>query len=122
MVTTTLLFIALSLCAASSNLLAVDPTGFTAADSIIQQWDVTHQDARLRGSGTITLHGVPGDRFLLLKAPAVLTRFDGKGLRLTKRDVPSQGLSYVISIPVASDPVASGNDQPAEDDLSLIHI
>ena len=110
-VTTTLLFIALSFCFGSSNLLAVDPTGFTAADSIIQQWDVTHQDARLRGSGTITLHGVPGDRFLLLKAPAVLTRFDGKGLRLTKRDVPGQGLSYVVSIPVAS-----GNDQPAEDD------
>ena len=98
--------------------LAVTPDGFEAADSITQQWQVTHQDARLKASGTIALSGRPGDRFVLLKAPAVLTHFEGVGLRLTKREVPGEGLTYVISIPLAeeaadpdrdSEPAAAGS-------------
>ncbi len=61
-------------------------------------------------SGTISLSGKPGDRFLLLSAPAVLTRFAGDGLRLTKLEVPGQGLTYVISIPVIEP-----EGEPAED-------
>jgi len=86
--------------------------GLAAADSIEQQWQVTHQDNRLNASGTITLSGQPGDRFLLLKAPAVLTRFAGEGLRLTKSEVPGLGLAYVISIPAAG--TTSTSDQSAE--------
>ena len=98
--------------------LAATPDGFEAGDSITQQWQVTHQDARLKASGTIALSGQPGDRFVLLKAPAVLTHFEGAGLRLTKREVPGEGLTYVISIPLAeeaadpdkdSEPAAAGS-------------
>ncbi len=81
------------------------PDGFEAADSMTQQWQVTHQDTRLTASGVITLSGRPGDRFLLLKAPAVLTGFSGEGLRLSKHEVPGEGLSYVISIPLIDEAV-----------------
>jgi hypothetical protein len=79
--------------------LAAPPDGFEAADSITQQWHISHQDSRLTASGTISVFGRPGDRFVLLKSPAVLTGFDGNGLRLTKHELPGEGLSYVISIP-----------------------
>lgn len=98
--------------------LAAGPDGFGAADSITQQWQVTHQDTRLKASGTIALSGQPGDRFLLLKSPAVLTKFDGKGLRLTKRNVPGQGLSYVISIPASNEVPETDGDDPDEDDTN----
>ncbi len=91
--------------------LATVPDGFEAADSITQQWQVTHQDARLKASGTFALSGRPGDRFVLLKAPAVLTHFDGEGLRLTKREVPGVGLTYVISIPLAEE-AANPDEDP----------
>ncbi len=86
-----------------------------------------HRDARLSASGTITLSGQPGDRFLLLRAPAVLTRFEGEGLRLTKREVPGEGLTYIISIPVTeetpaldedAEPVAAAVDYEATFELS----
>ena len=85
----------------SSTCTAALPDGFMAADSVTQQWQVTHQDARLTADGTITLSGLPGDQFVLLKSPAVLTSFDGEGLRVNKRDVPGIGLAYIISIPLA---------------------
>lgn len=116
--TATIALIAMALSSNSSNCLAQVPAGFEAADSITQQWQVTHQDARLIASGTITLSGNPGDRFMLLRAPAVLTRFEGDGLRLTKREVPGQGLTYIISIPVteeADEAVADDSQKIAGD-------
>ncbi|MDA7877937.1 hypothetical protein N9B39_00150 [bacterium] len=74
-----------------------------AADSIQQTWLVTHVDERLTAKGKMTLTGNPGDRFLLLKSPAVLTRFEGEGLRLTKSNLPGSGLVYVVSIPAIED-------------------
>ena len=97
---------------ATCTCLAATPDSFEAADSITQQWQITHQDARLKASGTIALFGRPGDQFVLLKAPAVLTLFEGEGLRLTKREVPGEGLTYVISIPLAEE--AANPDQDAE--------
>ncbi len=111
-VTATLALIALALSSISATCLAEGPLGFEAADSISQQWQVSHQDARLSASGTITLSGRPGDRFLLLKAPAVLTRFAGEGVRLTKSDVPGQGLTYIISIPVTEEAAEVAEDDP----------
>ncbi|MCS7469601.1 hypothetical protein NZK35_23370 [Stieleria sp. ICT_E10.1] len=113
-VTPMLIGFALMLSMASSSLAAV-PAGFQAADSINQQWKLTHQDARLSATGTITLSGRPGDRFLLLKAPAVLTRFEGTGLRLTKTEVAGEGLSYIVSIP-ATDPSPPTEDDQQNDD------
>ncbi len=91
------------------------PQGFEAADSISQQWQISHRDGRLSASGTIKLTGRPGDRFLLLHAPAVLTKFEGEGLRLSKQqagaaDKMPGGLSYVISIPVSEEKQESGNE------------
>lgn len=95
-----MILLAMVLSFASSSVSAADPASFNAADSIKQQWRMTHLDSRLTAVGTITLSGQPGDRFLLLRTPAVLTRFAGKGLRLSKQEVPGEGLTYIISIPV----------------------
>lgn len=76
------------------------PAGFVAADSINQQWLIQHQENRLTAKGQASIAGRPGDRFLLLKAPATLTRFEGQGLRLSKQEIPKLGMAYVISIPV----------------------
>ncbi len=104
-VTSALVLFALMLTTAETCL-AESPAGFEAADSITQQWNISHRDARLTVSGTIKLSGTPGDRFLLLHAPAVLTRFEGKGLQLTKQTAsagePLEGLGYIISIPASS--------------------
>jgi hypothetical protein len=108
--TSMLLLIALMLSSAPTGVAAV-PDGFRAADSISQRWQLTRRDNRLSASGTIKLSGQPGDRFVLLRAPAVLTRFEGNGLRLTKSDVPGHGLMYVLSIPRAE-------QAPAPDEFS----
>lgn len=100
-------FLAVTLSSARTN--AALPDGFMAANSVTQQWQVTHQDARLTADGTIALSGLPGDQFVLLKSPAVLTHFEGEGLRLNRRSVPGVGLAYVISIPLAD--AASNSDQ-----------
>lgn len=110
-VTATLVLVALAVSSSFTQLSAAVPEGVAAADSIVQQWQVRQSDSRLVVSGTIKLSGKPGDRFLLLRAPAVLTRFDGEGLRLAKNDLPGQGLAYVISIPAASEDDAA-NDPP----------
>ncbi|MCA9136959.1 MAG: hypothetical protein KDB00_09370, partial [Planctomycetales bacterium] len=89
---------------------AKNTTGFVPADTIVQQWSITHQDARLRATGTITLSGRSGDQFILLEAPAVLTRFEGEGLRLTKVDIPGKGLAYLVSIPVSADTVSADTE------------
>lgn len=85
-----------------------------AASSIKQTWEVTHLDQRLVARGEMTLTGKPGDRFLLLRSPAVLTKFEADGLRLTKASVPGIGLAYVLSIP--SKEVVGGDATTAESD------
>lgn len=110
--TATILLLALSLVAGSTSQ-AAGPAGYEAADSITQQWNITRDDARLSGSGTITLSGQPGDRFLLLRAPAVLTRFEGEGLRLSKRQIDGVGLAYIVNIPVDEDPDEDSETSPA---------
>ena len=90
----------------AGSLFAEKPSEFATADSIDQKWQVNHRESRLTASGTIKLSGQPGDRFLFLKTPAVLTRFEGEGLRL---NVDRTIKAYVISIPV-------DDDQAAEED------
>ncbi|MCL4202475.1 MAG: hypothetical protein KJ000_08260 [Pirellulaceae bacterium] len=102
----TVILLALLLSSHSRPCSATVPAGFEAADSTKQQWQIAHQESRLNASGTIELSGQPGDRFLLLRAPAVLTQFEGAGLRLTKREIPGEGLAYIISIPVTNPPNA----------------
>jgi hypothetical protein len=103
-------------CAGTSH--AQMPDGFKAADSIQQEWQVTRADNRLIAKGTMKLTGAPGDQFVLLRAPGVLTQFSGKGLRLTKSEVPGQGLSYIISIPVESSVAQESDKQKVEEDAT----
>ncbi|TWT74208.1 threonine/serine exporter family protein [Allorhodopirellula solitaria] len=86
---------------------AVVPDGFVAADSMTQEWHVTDHDKRLSATGTMKVSGSTGDQFVLLNAPAVLTQFDGGGLRLSKREIPGQGLAYIVSIPGGEDAAES---------------
>jgi len=112
-VTSALLLFALILASAETGL-ADDPTGFQSFDSLTQQWQISHRDGRLTASGTVTLSGVPGDQFLLLRAPAVLTRFEGEGLRLSKLaasdETTSGDLSYIISIPTTQEAKATDGE------------
>jgi hypothetical protein len=111
---------ALFLSSLSTPCQATVPGGFEAANSIGQEWQIFHEDNRLSASGTITLSGKPGDRFLLLRAPAILTHFEGEGLRLTKSEVSGHGMAYIISIPVARDELAtdeSAGDESEEENI-----
>ncbi len=111
--TAVMLLFALGLSALAQPCAAAVPAGCEPADSIKQQWQINHQKARLTASGTIELSGQPGDRFLLLRAPAVLTQFEGAGLRLTKSDAAGEGLAYIISIPVNDQAeIAAGDPAP----------
>ena len=72
-----------------------------SASSLIQKWTVSSRDKRLTASADIAFSGRPGDRFVLLRGPAVLTQFNGLGLRLSKVELSNQGLTYVVTIPAA---------------------
>lgn len=88
-------------CAASidnGNACEAQDSGFQSASALTQQWDVSHEQQRLSASASVTLDGRPGDQFVLLTSPAVLTRFEGAGLRLTKGEVPGVGLAYIVTI------------------------
>ncbi len=96
--TSAILLVTLVLSMASSGM-ASDTANLITADSIQQTWDITRRDARLEATGTIKFSGRPGDRLLLLKSPAILTHFEGAGLRLTKSELPGVGLAYIVSLP-----------------------
>lgn len=61
---------------------ALLPEGAKAAQSLVQRWEL--RDGRLFAEAEFTVRGGPGDSFLLLSAPAVLTGFTGEGLRVGK--------------------------------------
>lgn len=112
--TATIILFAIVLSTIGHACLAAGPHDFEAASSLKQQWQITDR-SQLKASGEISLRGKPGDRFLLLKSPAVLTRFEGAGLRLTKQQVADQGLYYVISIPLTErPPMFDDNLNPAD--------
>jgi len=99
-VITGLVFAMIGLNSISGSTLWAAPTdGFQSASSLTQQWQVASTDARLTASGQVTMSGRPGDQFVLLRAPAVLSKFEGEGLRLTKRDINGSGLTYIVTIP-----------------------
>ncbi len=61
---------------------AASSTEIRAAESIVQQWQIKEQ--RLYGTIDIAVRGETGERFLLLKEPAVISKFDGEGLKVVK--------------------------------------
>ena len=80
----------------------VIPAGMLAADRLSQEWNIV--EGRLKATGTVAVTGKPGDSFLLLKAPGILTSFEGERLRVSKRE----GSSYVISIRGGNEPGGAG--------------
>lgn len=77
------------------------------AESLSQEWSIASRAGKLNAKGTMVLSGKPGDRFILLRAPATLTRFEGEGLRLSKIELPNLGLTYVVTIPLAEGEAAN---------------
>jgi len=92
----------------SSNrlLAAEEPGGIPSASSLAQKWNVSNRDKRLTASADITYSGLPGDRFVLLRAPAVLTQFNGPGLRLSKVELPNEAAKYIVTIPAQEEDTA----------------
>ncbi|BCU76186.1 hypothetical protein [Luteolibacter sp. LG18] len=64
------------------------------AETIVQQWKIA--DGRLQGEIELTVRGEAGERFLLLKPPAVLTGFQGTGLHVIKAPVEDKDTYFVV--------------------------
>ena len=79
---------------------ASEAASLHAANALSQQWQISSGGGRLVAEAKVTLSGKPGDQFLLLRAPAILTEFDGDDLRLSKIEDPQLGLIYVVTIPI----------------------
>lgn len=86
-----------------------------SASSMIQKWTVSSRDQRLTGAADITIAGRPGDVFVLLRSPAVLTKFEGQELRLSKLELPNQ-VMYIVTIPETEKVAAVVNAQVAPTD------
>jgi hypothetical protein len=95
-----------------------DTNAIQSASSLSQKWSVSHRDKRLTASADITLSGRPGDRFALLHAPAVLTQFHGPGLRLSKLELPNQGLTYIVTIPSTESDEAANEETSSPDETA----
>ncbi len=78
--------------APATPLAQLQPEG-PAAQSAVQTWTI--RDGRLYGELELTVRGGPGDSFLLLRPPALLTEFKGDGLRLGKSERAGQTAYYV---------------------------
>ncbi|MBN8457192.1 MAG: hypothetical protein J0M04_05055 [Verrucomicrobia bacterium] len=64
-----------------------------AAESMKHDWNISQ--GRLRGTVEVVVRGNQGARFLLLTPPAVLSGFEGDGLRVIKSDA-SDAPSYLL--------------------------
>ncbi|HWA24504.1 MAG TPA: hypothetical protein VG734_02435 [Lacunisphaera sp.] len=67
--------------------------GAKAAQAMAQNWTI--RENRLYAEVDLTIRGGPGDSFLLLRAPAVLTDFKGDGLRVGKVERDGTTAYYV---------------------------
>ncbi|MCX6866984.1 MAG: hypothetical protein NTV46_12350 [Verrucomicrobia bacterium] len=65
------------------------------AESMIHDWQI--RDGRLFGTVDVTLRGEVGDRFLLLREPAVLSRFEGAGLRAVKIQLDGRSVYGLVA-------------------------
>ncbi len=93
---------------------AIEAESLPSASSLKQQWNVSTKTKRLTATAEVVFRGRPGDRFVLLRSPAVLTNFNGKDLRLSKEEMPGQGVVYVVTIPAQkNNEVAKGNEAPS---------
>lgn len=82
-------------CMISSNVRAAEVSDLKAAESMIHDWQI--RDGRLYGSVNVTVRGEAGDRFLLLSEPAVLSGFEGEGLRVVKAQSDGRNSYWLVS-------------------------
>jgi hypothetical protein len=68
--------------------------GGKASQAMVQTWSIRND--RLFGEAEVTVRGGPGDSFLLLRPPAILTEFKGEGLRLAKVERDGRTAYYVV--------------------------
>ncbi|MDF1859733.1 MAG: hypothetical protein P1U87_05930 [Verrucomicrobiales bacterium] len=90
------------------------PEGYQSLQTITQEWKIDSESGQILGNGTVSLSGESGDSFLLLRAPAVLTKFEGAGLRVSRQELSGLGLCYVLTIEEKSAQEASTDDPFAE--------
>ena len=74
---------------------AAEIPGTKPAESMIQEWQI--RDGRLRGTIDVTLRGEAGDRFLLLRAPAILSAFEGAGVHVVKAPLDGVETYFVVA-------------------------
>ncbi len=88
---TTLLLVGLLTCFGmnSTDAKTVAPPSWKAADAVTESWTI--KGRRLVSSVELDLSGKAGERFLLLKAPATLTKFEGENLK-----VITEGGNYLV--------------------------
>ncbi len=67
--------------------------GGKASQAIVQTWSIRND--RLFAEAEVTVRGGPGDSFLLLSPPAILTDFKGDGLRVGKVERDGRTAYYV---------------------------
>ena len=84
------------------------------ASSMIQQWKISGTDFRLSASATVSFVGLPGDSFVLLRAPGVLTQFEGSGLRLEKRSNSPTDVTYIVTIESTKEEQSSPKEESNE--------
>ena len=74
---------------------AAEILGTKPAESLIQDWQI--RDGRLRGTIDVTVRGEVGERFLLLRAPAVLSGFEGTGLHVVKAPLDKEDAYFIVA-------------------------
>ncbi len=109
-VTSILVFALASFSIGLDTTLGQDVSGvrYAAADQLQQVWRVDDDLKRLESEVVMRVTGRPGDQFVLLRSPAVLTDFSGEGVRLFKHSDGQKPAVYVVSI---SETVADASAQ-----------
>ncbi|MEO5915475.1 MAG: hypothetical protein ABIS50_14675 [Luteolibacter sp.] len=64
-------------------------------ESMIQDWQI--RDGRARGTMDVTLRAEVGDRFLLLREPAVLSGFEGAGMKVVKAPFGDASAYFIVA-------------------------
>ncbi|NQW99450.1 hypothetical protein HQ447_02235, partial [bacterium] len=74
---------------------AAEMPGLKPAESMIQDWQI--RDGRLRGTLDVKLRAETGERFLLLRPPAVLSGFEGAGLRVVVAPLEGESAYFLVA-------------------------
>jgi len=91
---TALLVMAMTLTGLRADEAAQPALAVSTAESMVHTWRIS--EGRLTGEVSIEGRGKVDERFLLLKAPAVLTNFAGEGWRVVKAPLGDQEAYFLV--------------------------